>query len=235
MKKENREILLGVEAKHNRASWSQWRVSNYEYFKDKLFGLDKKLRLLDLGAGNVPFRDLFFVFEYTGVDHVSFPSVTVIADFEKSIPIQDGQSDIITLSNVLEHVSHPLILLNECRRVLTPGGKIIGTVPFLMKAHQLPYDYNRYTSYQIKNMLEEVGFVDIEVIPLGRLVDVYDTFELKFFATALSREASFLKKILLTVVRHIRRLEMRFIRMLVRNIHSCEEYTEGYGFCAIRR
>lgn len=234
MKKESREVLLGADPKHNRASWSQWRVSNYEYFKDKLFGLDKKLRLLDLGAGNTPFRDLFFIFNYTGVDHVLFPSVTVIADFEKSIPIQDGQSDIVILSNVLEHVSHPLILLNECRRVLAPEGKIIGTVPFLMKAHQLPYDYNRYTSYQIKSMLEEVGFSDIDVVPLGRMVDVYDTFELKFFAAALSREISFFRKMLLRVVRYIRRMEMRFIRILTSHIHSCDEYTEGYGFCATR-
>lgn len=232
MSNQDRIELLGAESKLDRNKWSRWRHANYKYFTEKLSNLDKTLRLIDLGAGSVPFRDLFCAFKYTGVDCVRFPDVSVVADFEKSIPIQNEKADIITISNVLEHVSHPMVLLSECERILAPGGRIIGTVPFIMKAHQVPYDFNRYTVYQIRNMLEEVGFSQIEVIPLGSLVDAYDTIELKFFALA-HPESVFLLYIL-RVLGVLRRVEMRVIRFLSRSIFAHEEYSEGYGFYAVK-
>lgn len=49
--------------------------------------------------------------------------------FSADIPLKDESCDIITMMAVLEHLSKPQEILNECRRILKKGGKLILTVP----------------------------------------------------------------------------------------------------------
>jgi 2-polyprenyl-3-methyl-5-hydroxy-6-metoxy-1,4-benzoquinol methylase len=45
-----------------------------------------------------------------------------------SLPVDDSSVDVILCYDVFEHVSKPSIILDECRRVLRPGGRmLIGT------------------------------------------------------------------------------------------------------------
>ncbi len=227
MQESGRDKLLKVAGKIDKKSWSSWRKSNYEFFNEKLSTHDSKATLVDLGAGYVPFRDLFFRFKYTGVDCVKFPDVSVVADFAKKLPLDDNSADIITMSNTLEHVSNSRLLLEESLRVLKGGGIFIGTMPFLMQAHQIPFDFNRFTYFQLKKILEEVGFTQAEVVPFGNLIDVYNSMELNFFHHI--KESNCLP--LLVKVLHLwRRGGMRFLRMIFRNVGANEKYAEGYGF-----
>jgi 2-polyprenyl-6-hydroxyphenyl methylase/3-demethylubiquinone-9 3-methyltransferase len=47
-----------------------------------------------------------------------------------SIPLEHGAVDLVWCSEVLEHVADGAHLLQEARRVLRPGGRILVTVPF---------------------------------------------------------------------------------------------------------
>ena len=47
-----------------------------------------------------------------------------------SIPLEHGSVDLVWCSEVLEHVADGAHLLQEARRVLRPGGRILVTVPY---------------------------------------------------------------------------------------------------------
>ena len=47
-----------------------------------------------------------------------------------SIPLEHGSMDLVWCSEVLEHVADGAHLLQEARRVLRPGGRILVTVPY---------------------------------------------------------------------------------------------------------
>ncbi|MCB4821114.1 class I SAM-dependent methyltransferase [Roseicella aerolata] len=49
----------------------------------------------------------------------------------QAMPFQDGSFDLVLHSDTLEHVPDPLRALQECRRVLRPGGALCFTVPTL--------------------------------------------------------------------------------------------------------
>lgn len=48
---------------------------------------------------------------------------------ERRIPAADAELDALVLLDVLEHVEQPQALLGEVKRVLGPGGKLLGFVP----------------------------------------------------------------------------------------------------------
>lgn len=48
--------------------------------------------------------------------------------------------DAITMNHVIEHVSDPVELLKECRRVLKPGGKLVVTTPNIKSLGHLVFN-----------------------------------------------------------------------------------------------
>src|SRR5215210_2921843 len=53
-----------------------------------------------------------------------------LLDEDGSIPLEHGYVDLVWCSEVLEHVADGAHLLQEARRVLRPGGRILVTVPY---------------------------------------------------------------------------------------------------------
>jgi SAM-dependent methyltransferase len=51
-----------------------------------------------------------------------------VGDFD-TIDLPEGQFDCVTMHNVLEHVTDPLAVLRRCRRLLKPGGWVLGETP----------------------------------------------------------------------------------------------------------
>jgi len=94
------------------------------------------------------------------------PSVLKI-DLEKAIPIDDASKDFALLFNVLEHLYEYKTCVREISRILRPGGKIYGCVPFLHKVHPDPQDYYRYTDTALQRIFSVNGFSQVDIIPLG--------------------------------------------------------------------
>jgi SAM-dependent methyltransferase len=57
-----------------------------------------------------------------GVDRRRTPEVAAVADVSRPLPLRDGSVDRVFVVHVLEHLVDFLPLVDECHRVLRPGG-----------------------------------------------------------------------------------------------------------------
>ena len=118
-------------------------------------------RLLDVGCGTKPYRRLFHVADYVGLD-IDSPVARArgVADVfyaGAEFPFEAASFDAVLCNQVLEHVFNPDEFLSEIARVLRPGGKLLLTVPFVWDEHEQPWDYARYSSFGLKALLEKQG------------------------------------------------------------------------------
>lgn len=119
-------------------------------------------RLLDIGCGTKPYRSLFDVDAYWGIEiwkaNTPLPrSCDAIYDGSR-LPFRGASFDHVLLTEVLEHVFEPHFLLKEIQRVLRPGGLLLITVPFVWDEHEQPYDFGRYSSFGLRYLVEQNGF-----------------------------------------------------------------------------
>jgi SAM-dependent methyltransferase len=75
--------------------------------------------------------------------------------------VADNSYDMAILMEVLEHIPTPDRALAEIRRVLKPGGILIGSTPFLFPIHGAPHDYYRYTTHGLQYLLRD--YKDVKV------------------------------------------------------------------------
>ena len=134
-------------------------------------------RLLDFGSGRKPWRSLFQVDEYIGVDiaesgHDHHDSQIDFFYDGHVIPFEDSSFDSVFASDVFEHLFNFDEILNELNRVLKPGGQMLVTIPFAWNEHEVPYDFARYTSFGIRSILEKHGF---EVVRLHKTTTGFET------------------------------------------------------------
>ena len=128
-----------------------------------------KGKLLDLGCGNVPLYQAYkpYITDNICVDWGSSYTKNIFIDFEldlnEPLPFSENEFDTIILSDVLEHIKKPNLLLKEMHRVLNSGGKALINVPFFYGLHEQPYDYFRYTKHGLTFLSEDTGF-KIELI-----------------------------------------------------------------------
>ncbi|MEK7501063.1 MAG: methyltransferase domain-containing protein [Patescibacteria group bacterium] len=213
--------------------WTNWRRSNYAYFKEKLSGLDRSKILVDIGAGPSRFRRLTTLFKYIGVDFYPHELVRVVADLTQAWPFKDGCCDIVFMSNVLEHVPNPGFLIQESRRILKAGGMLVGTVPFLVKVHQGPYDFYRYTNFMLERFLAENSFRIWKVESLGRPIDLYETVQKVFFRRLFnthSIKANPWSRFKFRIADRLARLIFQSFRSFYALAEPSDNFTEGYGF-----
>lgn len=123
-------------------------------------------RVLDVGCGTQPYRELFEVSEYVGLD-IDTPLArergTADAFYGGDrFPFDEARFDTVLCNQVLEHVFNPELFVAEIRRVLANGGRLVLTVPFVWDEHEQPWDYARYTSFGLRALLERNGFRIIE-------------------------------------------------------------------------
>ena len=140
--------------------------------------------LLDVGCGTKPYQSLFNVVEYVGLEIDSEATRrTGIADFYYDgmlFPFPDQTFHSVLCNQVLEHVFNPDQFLSEISRVMKPSAKMLLTVPFAWDEHEQPYDYARYSSYGLVDLLERNGFkvlmhekLGADISTLFQLLNVY--------------------------------------------------------------
>ncbi len=162
--------------------WTVWRTKNFEYLKKQLQGVKEGAHILDVGAGEGHFKELYKNLQYTGIDFYPYEDVSVVSDITQRFPFRADAFDCLVLSNVLEHIQEPERMLHECYRVLRPEGKIIILVPFIIKLHQIPYDFLRYTHFMLAYLLKKAGFKDIEIEKIGTIYDVQEVMNSNIFS-----------------------------------------------------
>ena len=93
-------------------------------------------RLLNLGCGHR------FHPDWVNVDIAPRDPSVIRCDLQRGIPFPDQAFDAVYHSNVLEHIrrQHALSFMQECRRVLRPGGILRVAVPDLEQICRLYLD-----------------------------------------------------------------------------------------------
>jgi SAM-dependent methyltransferase len=119
-------------------------------------------KVLDIGCGKKPYRELFLCDEYVGLEIDTQENRTRSkADYFYDgihIPFHDATFDFLIITQVFEHVFDPESFLQELLRVLKKGGMMIMTVPFVWDEHEQPNDYARYSSFGLRYILTKYGF-----------------------------------------------------------------------------
>jgi SAM-dependent methyltransferase len=131
-------------------------------------------RVLDVGAGSCRYRGLFQHCHYQTQDFAQLPPaelgigltygrIDYVSDI-LAIPVPDGSFDVVLCTEVLEHVSEPILAAREFARILRPGGRLLLTTPLGSGLHQEPYHfYGGYTPYWFDKHLQEAGFAKLTV------------------------------------------------------------------------
>ncbi len=145
---------------------------------DKIAELAPRLtgRMMDFGCGKKPYRSLFNVSEYTGVDfeNPGHPHLNEAIDVfydGKTVPFGDDQFDSIFASEVFEHIFNLPDIIKELNRVLKIDGLILITCPFSFCEHEQPNDFARYSSFAIRYLFEQNGFQIEEQHKTGNSVE----------------------------------------------------------------
>lgn len=116
--------------------------------------------LVDLGCGGMPYRPLFAprVGRYIGVDLPGNASADLQMPLHGAVPLADASADVVLSSQVLEHVESPAAYLDECRRILRPGGRLILSTHGYWLYHPDPTDYWRWTGSGLARQVTLAGF-----------------------------------------------------------------------------
>ncbi len=136
-----------------------------------------KGNLLDFGCGSKPYKNIFNVDKYVGLDYeteVSQRNPLLVADVfydGKTIPFAENTFDSVFSSEVLEHVFNPDEILPEIHRVMKPGAHLLLTCPFFWPEHEQPYDFARYSSFAMKHLMEKHGFEVVQFEKTGSYIE----------------------------------------------------------------
>jgi ubiquinone/menaquinone biosynthesis C-methylase UbiE len=140
------------------------------------------IRLLDIGCGtgaNLPMLRSFagasgsvaamdfsplalqFARDQMSCDGTARKLLMLRGDAQR-LPFGDNSFDVVTMLDVLEHLSDDCLALAEVRRVLRPGGALVMSVPAYQKlwsAHdEALHHFRRYEYHGLRRVLHEAGF-----------------------------------------------------------------------------
>jgi SAM-dependent methyltransferase len=139
-------------------------LSNRRVHMQKVFAkMERVGKVLDVGAQYCPYYPLFKdkCESYTSLDVLDTPIVDIVCDAE-DMQLEDCCFDLVLCTQVLEHVRNPQRVVDECYRVLRPGGLLIATAPSIFPEHGYPGDFWRYMPDGFRHLLR--AFSQVEVL-----------------------------------------------------------------------
>jgi SAM-dependent methyltransferase len=164
--------------------------------------------MMDFGCGTKPYKSLFDVEKYIGVDYKgdghSHENEQIEVFYDgKTIPFSDNYFDSVLCSEVFEHLFNIDDILNELHRVTKPGGKILITTVFVWNLHEVPIDYARYTPYGLKYLFEKNGFKVIISEQNGGYVELISQITILYILQVFKTTKNYYwLKILLAAIRY---------------------------------
>ncbi len=155
----------------------------------------------DFGCGSKPYlKEFTHCDSYIGVDlevsghNHEKSQVDIYYDGEK-LPWPNDTFNSIISFEVLEHLPYPAKSIIEIARVLKPNGTLLVTVPFLYGEHEIPFDFQRWTSFGITKFFEDLGFIDIQIIKINQT----PAFAIQLFVDIFMNKVKYKKSIVLRI------------------------------------
>ena len=220
------------------STWTPLREKEYDFYREALAEVPESAVMLDLGAGQSHFAVLFQPYTHYAVDIQAYPGIDVLTDLTRLLPIRSDYFDVVVLSNVLEHCPEPELLLKEIHRILKKNGKLLMATPFLIKIHQAPYDFLRYTEYMFRYMLEKAGFAHTTIHPIGNVVGIHHTVSRAWRTWLLMEEERLWKRLTLRALFRVNHRLTQICTDLAgeerKEAVDTLGYPQGYGCIAIK-
>lgn len=150
------------------------------WIAEKASQIKPNAKILDVGAGQAPYREYFKHCQYTTQDFMlyegmdsslskerwEYSKIDIISDLT-DIPVPDSSFKVVLCTEVLEHVPDPINALQEISRILEPEGNLLLTVPMSAGIHQDPYHYyGGFTPQFFRYFLPKFGMSITELTPV---------------------------------------------------------------------
>lgn len=168
---------IEYEAMHAQEQCFWWYRALHEIILARLqtLALPADFVLLDAGCGTggllQKIRSAFpqanlvgLEYHPAGIQHLKHLQHTSIVNGNiNTLPFADNHFNVITLTDVLYHINiQPRLCLQECRRILKPGGHLLVNVaayPWMLSSHDKQvHTRERYTVGTLQQQLRENGF-----------------------------------------------------------------------------
>jgi SAM-dependent methyltransferase len=200
----DRDYELQTHRAEDRHWWYRGRRVVLERVIDDL-RLPARARILDAGCGSG--RNMLELARHgrvTGIE-LSETSVAlarergmgeVIAGSVLEMPFEAGSFDLAASLDVIEHLEDDIGALRELRRVVTPGGALLVTVPayqWLWSGHdEVNHHFRRYTRRSLQRAGERAGWQQVRttyfnslLLPAAIMLRVLDRFSRKTTESSL--------------------------------------------------
>jgi SAM-dependent methyltransferase len=134
-----------------------WRQANWRFLAEQIAELPSEALILDVGAGRGDFAAAFTGRKYYALDIYPYPEIDIVCDLTQTNPFKAGSFDMVVLMNVIEHVYDTGAILAAVSQILKPGALAIVAIPFMVKIHQAPVDFVRYTHFALGQIGKKFG------------------------------------------------------------------------------
>lgn len=99
----------------------------------------------------------------------------ILADIEQRLPLNDNSCNTVICTEVLEHLLYPEKTLEEIKRILKPGGLLLGSVPgksWLWKLRKISFSRGHFTGEPYHKHRDRQEVIDL-LSPHFQIISLY--------------------------------------------------------------
>ena len=189
-------------------------------------------KTLNIGGGSLEYSSYFGNTVVLDIAQSTGPDILGDAHF---LPLRDESFDIVVCTEVLEHLKEPQKAIDEMKRVVKKGGKLLLTTRFIFPLHETPSDYFRYTKYGLRYLLR-----DWDIVQITEETNTMETLAVLLQRLALQCEILHFKLfkglfyLMAHIVKHFGFIITKEYGVFYQNIPEDKIMTSGYYVVAVR-